>query len=254
MLLCGNFVIKGDWEDSPTPDDKIEIIMPPVPNGIFGAGWHVATQFALSVLPKNLQKGMSFLDFGAGTGIIAVAAAKLGASKIYIAELDDAAIAFADRLLIANDVDAELLTNESPTVDLCISTVGTKILELCDRINARIILGLDAQGGCITFTSVYKEDGERKGFTVAHDYSEVVKEKKFQFSLLRPDGVDLTPLEGATQILAFKLDMTPDAVVGCEQDGIVHLSLSKSLMNYRASEFQSAMDIQFGPGKVIVET
>ena len=70
----GRFVIAPPWE-SVDERDKIGIRIEP--NMAFGTGTHETTQLCLKAIDKNYVSGYSFLDVGTGTGILAIAAAKL---------------------------------------------------------------------------------------------------------------------------------------------------------------------------------
>lgn len=70
----GAFVIAPPWSDVNQPD---KIVIRIEPNMAFGTGTHETTQLCLQAIEKYYQPGDSFLDVGTGTGILAIAAAKL---------------------------------------------------------------------------------------------------------------------------------------------------------------------------------
>ena len=70
----GRFVIAPPWENV-VDDGKIVIRIEP--NMAFGTGTHETTQLCLKAIEENYVPGDSFLDVGTGTGILAIAAAKL---------------------------------------------------------------------------------------------------------------------------------------------------------------------------------
>lgn len=70
----GQFVIAAPWHDVDGPD---KIIIRIEPNMAFGTGTHETTQLCLAAISENYKPGQSFLDVGTGTGILAIAAAKL---------------------------------------------------------------------------------------------------------------------------------------------------------------------------------
>jgi len=70
----GRFVIAPPWENV---SDESKIVIKIEPNMAFGTGTHETTQLCLSAIDKIYNAGSSVLDVGTGTGILAIAAAKL---------------------------------------------------------------------------------------------------------------------------------------------------------------------------------
>jgi len=70
----GRFVIAPPWE---TVDEEGKVVIRIEPNMAFGTGTHETTQLCLGAIDKYYARGDSFLDVGTGTGILAIAAAKL---------------------------------------------------------------------------------------------------------------------------------------------------------------------------------
>ena len=90
----GRFIIAPPWAEPPS-DDKILIRIEP--NMAFGTGTHETTQLCISAIDRFYGAGDSFLDVGTGTGILAIAAAKIGTegSDIYACDTDEDSIAIA---------------------------------------------------------------------------------------------------------------------------------------------------------------
>jgi ribosomal protein L11 methyltransferase len=88
-----SLVIKPSWESfSPRPGDQIIELDPGM---AFGTGAHPTTQLCLALLEERLTPGDRVLDLGTGSGILAIAAAMLGASRVLALDLDPIAVAAA---------------------------------------------------------------------------------------------------------------------------------------------------------------
>ena len=70
------FIVAPPWENVAHSD---KIVVRIEPNMAFGTGTHETTKLCLKAVEEHFQSGMSFLDVGTGTGILAIAAAKLDA-------------------------------------------------------------------------------------------------------------------------------------------------------------------------------
>jgi ribosomal protein L11 methyltransferase len=71
----------------------------------FGTGTHPTTRLSLEAIEQQLQPGSQVLDLGTGSGILAIAAAKLGAKRVYGVDIDPVAIQSARENLVRNHVD-----------------------------------------------------------------------------------------------------------------------------------------------------
>jgi ribosomal protein L11 methyltransferase len=76
------------------------------PGLAFGTGAHPTTRLCLAWLRDCVQPGRSLLDYGCGSGILAIAAAKLGAHPVIGADIDPQAVRASADNARANDVDA----------------------------------------------------------------------------------------------------------------------------------------------------
>jgi ribosomal protein L11 methyltransferase len=83
------------------------------PGLAFGTGTHPTTALCLEWLDGNLQQGASFVDYGCGSGILAIAAAKLGARHASCFDIDPQALIATRDNATANEIGARVQVYES---------------------------------------------------------------------------------------------------------------------------------------------
>jgi ribosomal protein L11 methyltransferase len=88
------------WLNPPLEPDRLPIRLDP--GRAFGDGMHPTTQLCLRALERHLQPGMPVLDLGTGTGILSIAAARLGAGPVLAVDTDPEAVEVARRNVAAN--------------------------------------------------------------------------------------------------------------------------------------------------------
>jgi ribosomal protein L11 methyltransferase len=82
----GVFTIKPSWVELDTTAERIPVEIDPKMS--FGTGYHASTRLVLRLLPAALKSGDRVLDAGTGTGVLAIASAKLGASSVFAFDHD----------------------------------------------------------------------------------------------------------------------------------------------------------------------
>jgi len=97
--------IVPSWHTAPNPS-AINLMLDP--GMAFGTGSHPTTRLCLEWLCENLRGGESLLDYGCGSGILAIAAARLGAVRVLGVDIDDIALIAAQDNAAANQVQLEL--------------------------------------------------------------------------------------------------------------------------------------------------
>jgi ribosomal protein L11 methyltransferase len=89
------------WQE---PPPRIEAVVRLDPGLAFGTGSHPSTRLALRFLEQHVRGGERVLDYGCGSGILAIAAAKLGAAQVDAVDLDEEAVQTAAANASANEV------------------------------------------------------------------------------------------------------------------------------------------------------
>ena len=101
-VRIGPLWIGPPWEESPA--DALRVVVDP--GQAFGTGAHPTTQLCLSFLLGEARG--SVLDLGCGSGVLAIAAAKLGFGPVIAVDLDPAAVRAAKENAAANGVDVDV--------------------------------------------------------------------------------------------------------------------------------------------------
>jgi len=122
-------VVKPSWEHyAPVKD---EIIIELDPGMAFGTGTHHTTAMCIRCLEEFLKPGACVVDVGTGSGILAVTAAKLGASVVKAIDSDPVAVRVAQENIVANGV--------KETVEVFCGNLLSEISERAQIIVANII-------------------------------------------------------------------------------------------------------------------
>jgi ribosomal protein L11 methyltransferase len=117
-IRVGSLWIGPPWE-TPPPDGEAVVVDP---GRAFGTGGHATTRLCLGLLGE-LERG-SLLDVGCGSGVLAIAAAKLGYSPVTALDHDTSAVEATRRNASANRVELDCLLTDALAGDLPASNVA----------------------------------------------------------------------------------------------------------------------------------
>lgn len=137
-VRAGGLWIGPPWADAPS--DELAVIVDP--GRAFGTGAHATTRACIELLSR-LERG-SLLDAGCGSGVVAVAAARLGFAPVLAVDLDDVAVEVASETARANGVDVQVLrmdvrADEIPATELVVANIELTVVEaLLQRMPARV--------------------------------------------------------------------------------------------------------------------
>jgi ribosomal protein L11 methyltransferase len=151
------------WEDSTQlPDGAVVINMDP---GLaFGTGTHQTTDLCLQYLDENPPIRQSVIDYGSGTGILAIAAVKLGANQALCVDNDPQAV-LATRSNIEN--------NQEATKIIALHTDDEGQLDKVDLLMANI-LAKPLVGLCEHFSKLVKLGGQLVLSGILHEQLEII--------------------------------------------------------------------------------
>lgn len=98
-----DILIRPTWEKVDNENDY-KIVIKIDPGTSFGTGLHETTQLCIRQLSKYVKEEMDILDVGCGSGILSIAARKLGAKSVFGIDIDDVAVVASRENAIENDV------------------------------------------------------------------------------------------------------------------------------------------------------
>jgi ribosomal protein L11 methyltransferase len=103
--IGSRIVVKPSWRDYNVKPGDLVIELDP--GMAFGTGTHPTTALCVQLLERHIKNGDAFLDIGAGSGILMLAAAKLGAGRLCGGDRDGTAVQVAAENLRRNGVDEQ---------------------------------------------------------------------------------------------------------------------------------------------------
>lgn len=173
-------VIQPSWESY---DAKAgEIVLRLDPGAAFGTGTHPTTALCLRAMERILRPGMSVFDVGTGSGVLAIAAAKLGAGNVMAVDYDPTALHVARENIARNDLmmaialgESDMLKQVSGRADLITANIiADIILRLFEDLEDHLNVGgtLLASGIIVQRADDVRRGALSHGFTVAEEWEE----------------------------------------------------------------------------------
>ena len=185
------FVVKPTWREY-TPESN-ELIIELDPGRAFGTGSHPTTSLCLKLMEEVIKPGDSVIDVGTGSGILMIAAERLGASEIYGTDIDEMAVAAAKENLELNSIDstkAKVYKGDLISVvkdkkfDVVVANILADVLLILIKDISKVV----KKGGKIIFSGIIedkcdivKKEVENLGFEVA----QVKQDKEWRALLIK---------------------------------------------------------------------
>lgn len=147
-ITAGRFVVLPAWESGSYGDNLVVKIDP---STAFGTGEHETTRLMLEYMSETDLRGKRVADVGTGSGILGIAAAKVGAESVFMCDIDNLALKSALSNAALNEVQDLVRVEHS---DL-LGALSNKIDTVLANLTADILIRLSSE-----LSSVMKAGGE----------------------------------------------------------------------------------------------
>ena len=131
--------VRPSWVDAAPPSGAIEIVIDPQRS--FGSGAHPSTRLALALLQQLDLRTEAVLDLGCGSGVLAIAAAALGAPRVEAIDVDAHAIAATVENARRNGVDDRVVARFA-TIDDVSGDFGVVVANVLPSIHHLVAEGV----------------------------------------------------------------------------------------------------------------
>ncbi len=156
IRVSGRLWIVPSWHETPDPA-AVNLILDP--GMAFGTGSHPTTRLCLEWLERNIFEGCTVLDYGCGSGILAIAAARLGAGRVAGVDIDPLAVDAARSNAERNGVVALFADSAMPAAgeyDFVVANILSNPL----RVLAPAICAHVRSGGRLALSGILREQAE----------------------------------------------------------------------------------------------
>jgi ribosomal protein L11 methyltransferase len=154
-------VVRPSWVEYGNQEGRIEIIIDP--KMAFGTGGHATTHLCLEALERIDPGGKTVLDAGCGSGVLSIAAARLGAARVFGFDNDPFSIENAHENILLNDVPERVKIvladlneiNPEPADILLANLISGVLIASMDKFPALL-----NPGGIAVFSGILAEEEE----------------------------------------------------------------------------------------------
>jgi len=159
-------LLHPSWE--PAQSEPGDAVLTIDPENAFGSGDHETTRLVLQMLEQRVAGGERVLDVGCGSGVLSIAAVRLGAAAAVAVDIDEDALVVARRNAEINGVASRIETSARPlqdidgAYDIVLANIETRVLiHMPNQLQARI-----APGGILVLSGILR--GERDELLAAY--------------------------------------------------------------------------------------
>jgi ribosomal protein L11 methyltransferase len=183
LSIGQNLLVRPSWSRKAPRAGQALVVLDP---GLsFGTGQHPTTSFCLAELCRFRKKGVlqSLLDIGTGSGILAIAAAKVGYRPVEALEVDPEAVRVAKSNASANGVSRQVLIRQAdftklpgrgPQFDVvCANLISTLLINERRRVTARV-----RTGGMLVLAGILAEEFDQLRKNYETDGFKLVRTKQ----------------------------------------------------------------------------
>jgi ribosomal protein L11 methyltransferase len=138
LVLDGRLTVRPPWE--PPGETPIDLVIDP--GQAFGTGAHATTRMCLELMLELDPRG-GLVDLGCGSGVLAIAAARLGFAPVIALDNDPAAVAAADQNARVNGVEVDVRRHDlrvdptPPARTVAANLLGPLLLAWAPRLGGR---------------------------------------------------------------------------------------------------------------------
>jgi ribosomal protein L11 methyltransferase len=143
---AGRLVVQPAWLEE-VPGDPADVVVRLDPGRSFGSGSHPSTRLVLAVLDGLVRGGERVLDVGCGSGVLAIAACRLGAAAAVAVDVEPGAREATTANATANGVAGRVVVHADLEAvvgpfDVVMANIGARVLrDLADRLRALVAPG-----------------------------------------------------------------------------------------------------------------
>jgi ribosomal protein L11 methyltransferase len=139
-------LLHPSWE--PVEGEPGDVVLTIDPENAFGSGDHETTRLVLGLLDRHVQGNERVLDVGCGSGVLSIAAIRLGAASSVAVDIEDDAVAVTKRNATLNGVASKIAVSTIPldavdgVYDLVLANIETRVLvHMPSALRARMAPG-----------------------------------------------------------------------------------------------------------------